>query len=94
MEEAWRITAANCNQDNFHFNNTMWLYLWPTYTKDGKIVIANVDCNWNAWNLATGLEITWNIIDNFKGDKTSSHEPVAGHDMSVFLAYVNKVWIF
>lgn len=98
MEEAYELLNETCSHKNIIFNNTMWIFLWPTHIKNGELVISNVDCNWNVLDVHRSLEITANIILNRLGDKTVLHEPLAGHDMTVLEVCTDQVrrlsWYF
>ena len=86
------VIERNCEAATTVVNNSMWPFLWPCHEdKDGKLVVAMVDCNWNTWDERVASEITHNILAIFYGKKTKKHAPKAGHDMSLVLVHLAKV---
>ena len=71
----------------------MWLYLWPCHLdKNSNLVVAMVDYNWDTWDDGVASEITHNILANPDGSRTNNHAPRAGHDMSLVLAHLAKLF--
>ena len=91
-KKAWVITQKYTTAVNAEIHNTMWPFLFPCHVNDhDELVISMVDCNWNSLAEATADEITANILMNWDGNSTKSHEPKAGNDMSAFMAFMEEV---
>ena len=63
---AWDVIERTFKAATTVVNNSMWPYVWPCHVdKNGKLVVAMVDCNWNTWDESVTSEITHNILWNF-----------------------------
>ena len=91
-KKAWVITQKYTTAVNAEIHNTMWPFLFPCHVNvHNELVISMVDCNWNSLAEATADQITANILMNWDGNSTKSHEPKAGNDMSAFMAFMEEV---
>ena len=91
-KKAWVITQKYTTAVNAEIHNTMWPFLFPCHVNvHNELVISMVDCNWNSLAEATADEIAGNILMNWDGNSTKSHEPKAGNDMSAFMAFMEEV---
>ncbi len=91
-KKAWVITQKYTTAVNAEIHNTMWPFLFPCHVNvHNELVISMVDCNWNSLAEATADQIAGNILMNWDGNSTKSHEPKAGNDMSAFMAFMEEV---